>query len=129
MFPASGAAPLGRRDSLGLCAVWAVLAVDGSSAPLQEAKQYKRKKQQMQGAAANEGPGAAIRVLGLFDVPLCPTAFVRSEGRPAVAELVGFLISQACMVDAKRCQSAGCKTTLKNMAQHGACHHEIDACP
>lgn len=79
----------------------AVLAVDGSSAPLQEAKQYKRKKQQMQGAAANEGPGAAIRVLGLFDVPLCPTAFVRSEGRPAVAELVGFLISQACMVDAE----------------------------
>lgn len=78
----------------------AVLAVDASSAPLQEARQYRsRKRPKDDHARLDPGPGAAIRALGLFDVPLCPVVYTRSEGRPAVAEMVGFLVSQATMVD------------------------------
>ena len=56
-------------------------------------------KRQRRAGIALPRPGAAIRALGLFDVPLCPVVFSRSEGRPAIAELVGFLVSQATMVD------------------------------
>ena len=76
----------------------AVIAVDGSSAPLQEARQYRRKQDRDH---RRGDPGAALRALGLFDIPLCPTVFVRSEGRAAVAELVAFLVAQATMVDAE----------------------------
>ena len=71
-----------------------VIAVDGSSAPLQEARTYVRKKDKAT-QASMERPGAAIRALALFDVPLCPTVFTRTEGRSAVAELVAFVVAQA----------------------------------
>ena len=77
-----------------------VIAVDGSSAPLQEARTYVRKKDRAT-QASMERPGAAIRALALFDVPLCPTVFTRTEGRSAVAELVAFVVAQAQMVDAE----------------------------
>lgn len=74
----------------------AVIASDGSSAPLQEARAFCRKGDR---AGRARAPCAALRVLGLFDIPLCPYVFVRSEGRPSMAELVGFVVSQAKMVD------------------------------
>ncbi len=60
----------------------AVVAVDGSSAPLQEARTYVR-KQDRATQAGMERPGAAIRALGLCDMPLCPTVFTRTQGRQA----------------------------------------------
>ncbi len=76
-----------------------VVATDGSSAPLQEARRYERKEERKQ--HGSRGPGAAIRALGLFDIPLCPPVFVPTDSRGAAAELMAFIVSQASMVDAE----------------------------
>ena len=76
-----------------------VVATDGSSAPLQEARRYVRKEERKQ--QGSRGPGAAIRALGLFDIPLCPPVFVPTDSRGAAAELMAFIVSQASMVDAE----------------------------
>ena len=88
----------------------AALAVDGSSAPLHEVRKFRHRGVQDQFGRL----GAALKITGVFDVPLCPTWVVASESLVTTSTLFAFvawLISQedtnhssgkrACMFDSR----------------------------
>ena len=65
---------------------------------------FKPKKRSRGCEAADASPrerrGAALRALGVFDIPLCPYIVVPSEHRAYVVDLVAFIVSQSIAMDA-----------------------------
>jgi hypothetical protein len=75
----------------------AIMASDASSAPLSQAR--LRCKRAAEADDKRLKQGAALRVTGLFDVPLCPYVLVPSESSPAIGSVLAFLAAEAAALD------------------------------
>ena len=82
------------------------MSVDCSSAPLRELRKF-RKLQTVNADAPAKVLGAAIKVTGLYDVPLCPNWVVSVESTVNISHMLGFLIWRSMTVDPEACP-VGC---------------------